>query len=187
MNHHVVVWDPDEKYWEGSLVDHPVATIIRGRGGVALPVDPSLFQISGNGGFFKRAWGAGWPCDHQTPRHFCPLSIFVMKDHKIVHWAARLVPDERFADAAKSGPPDDPGTITLMAMTPRANTFQAPLTPRTNAKRIRDLGPCDANGGWTIEGNAFANIAFDGHHSFALYGTGSGVRVAWAAITAVKG
>lgn len=186
MNHHVVVWDPEGKFWEGSLVDHPVAVQIRGRGGVALPADPSLFQVAGNGGFFKRAWGAGWPCDHSTPRHFCPLSVYLSKESKIVHWAARLVPDEKFAEAATKGP-DSPGTISLMAMPSRGNTMQAPLTPRTNAKRLADLGPADANGGWTIEGNAFANVLLEGNHGFSLYGAGSGVRVAWAAISAVRG
>jgi len=183
----VVAWDPEDKYWEGSIVGHSVAIQIRGRGGVALPVDPALFQVAGNGGFFKRAWGAGWPCDMATPRHFCPLVIHVTKEHRVLHWAARLVPDERYLDSARSGPPDSPGQITLMALPPRANTYQAPLTPRTTAKRIRDLGPCDDAGGWNIGGETFANVAMDGQHSFSLYGAGTGVRVAWAAISAVRG
>lgn len=185
MNHHVVVWDPEDKYWEGSLVDHSVAVQIRQRGGVALPVDPSLFQVAGTGGFFKRAWGAGWVCDFQTPRHFCPLTLYLLKDYKILHWAARLVPTERNVECTSA--PDDSGMITLMSMPARGNSMQASLTSRTAAKRIRDLGPCDSNRGWTIDGNAFANVSGEGQHAFSLYGTGSGIRVAWAAITSVKG
>lgn len=184
MNH-VVVWDPEGRYWEGSLVDQHVAATIRGRGGVVLPADASLFQVSGCGGFFKRAWGAGWPCDFAVPRMFCPMTLFLTKDHRVIHWAARLVPDERH-QTAENGPPDSPGTIQIISVPARANLYQAAITPRTNAKSIREFGPVDSEGGWSIGGHAYATVMNEGNHSFGLYGSGSGVRVAWAAISAVK-
>jgi len=184
MMHHIVVEDPEGQYFEGSIVDHSVAVQIRGRGGIALPADPTLFREMGNGGYFKRAWGSGWPCDHSIPTHFCPMTLFLTKEHQIVHWAARLVGDGETAGAA---PPDSPGTIGFAAVPGRSNTMIAPLTPQTPPARIRDLGACDEQGGWIIKGHAHARIVADGHHSFALYGTGAGLRVAWAAATAVRG
>lgn len=186
QNQFVVVWDPEGKYWEGAIVEQSMMQQIKARGGVVLPVDPMLFTLAGDGGFFKRAWGAGWPCDHTTPKSFCPLTLFLTKAHTLIYWAARLVPDKRYFEVDKGGPVDDTGQINIMSLTQRANTFQAPLTPRTGPKRIRDLGPADEHGGWTIDGHAFANVAFEGHHSFSLYGTGKGVQVAWAAITAAR-
>lgn len=181
---HVVVWDPEDKYRDGSLVDDGVAAMVNGRGGSALPVDATLFEL-GCGGYMRRGWGAGWPVDFSIPKMFCPLTLYVTKEHRMVHWTARLV-----STIALSGPgvvdPRRDGTIQLAASTSRGNTYQAPLTPKATAKRLLDLGALDADGGWNIGGNAVVNVREEGNHAFALYGAGAGVRVVWAAITATR-
>lgn len=180
--HNIVVWDPEGKYWEGSLVGEAQATVIRGRGGVALPVDPELFKVSGIGGYFRRGWGAGWPCDHGVPKMFCPMTIYVTPEHRQLHWAARLIPeDDRIASGIQG-----PATMTIMGYPARANTHCATITPTVGLRPLRELGAVDAHGGWNLVANAIANPAVEGNHAFALYGAAPGVRVAWAALTIVK-
>lgn len=183
--HNIVVWDPEAAYWEGSLVGDSVVTSIRGRGGVALPVDPELFKVSGVGGYFRRGWGAGWPCDHGTPKMFCPMSIYTTPEHRLLHWAARLVPDERHEANLRNGI-QGPSTITIMSYPARANTYAAPVTPQQGLKPLRELGPMDARGGWNLVGHVYANPSVEGNHAFALYGAANGLRVAWTALTIVK-
>lgn len=77
MNNKIVVWDPKGDYWEGSLVDDATARIVQTRGGAVLPTTPEHFKRSGCGGFFKRAWGAGWPLDYAAPKLCCPMVLFV--------------------------------------------------------------------------------------------------------------
>lgn len=182
----VVVWDPAGKYWDGSLVGDAVVQQIKGRGGVCLPVDPALFSLSGVGGYFKRAWGAGYPCDHGVPRMFCPMSLYMSTDYRVLHWAARLVPDEAHARRASEVGVEGPGTISIMSYPARANTYAAPVTPVTQVQPLNLLGVVDERGGWTIGGRAHVNPSIEGNHAFALYGTASGLRVVWAAITVVK-
>lgn len=187
QRNHVVVWDPEGKYWEGSLVGPEVATLIRGRGGAALPTDPELFAVSGVGGYMRRGWGAGWPLDAMAPRSFCPLALYVTPEHRALHWAARLVADEGHLAAARERGIDHPGSIQIMSYSPRSNTFKVSITPRTEVVKIAGLGKADDLGGWTIGGHAVAHPAMEGVAAFALYGSGAGVRVAWAALSAVKG
>jgi hypothetical protein len=173
----IVVWDPEEKYWEGSLVDDGVVTQIVGRGGVALPVDAQLFEFGGCGGYMKRAWGAGWPIEFGTPRMFCPLTLYVTKEQRVMHWAARLVPTNPLKPAVS-------GSILIAAPPPRGNTLHAPITPRTPTKQLQELGDVDAYGGWTIGGLAGITVRQEGNHGFGLYGAALGVRVLWAAVSA---
>lgn len=182
----IVVWDPEGKYWEGSLVSDATSDRIKGRGGATLPVDPALFQLSGVGGYFKRSWGAGWPCEHSIPKMFCPMTLFITPEHRILHWVARIVPDENHAHQAESKGIDGPGTLTIMSYTARANTYTAPVTPETQVQQLRLLGATDKLGGWTVGGRAIANPSVEGNHAFALYGAAQGIRVAWAALSVVK-
>jgi len=182
---HVVVWDPEDKYTEGSLVDDGVAAMVKGRGGSVLPVDATLFELGGCAGYMRRGWGAGWPVDFSMPKMFCPLTLYITKEQRTIHWSARLV-----STLVRTGPGDvDPrrdGVIQLAAAPSRGNTLQAPLTPKVVPPRLMDLGPADAHGGWLIGGTAQVNVREEGNHSFALYGSGAGVRVAWAAIAATR-
>lgn len=182
MNNYVVVWDPQDRYWEGSLVSEMVANQIAGRGGVALPVDPALFQVSGVGGYFRRGWGAGWPMDHGVPKMFCPMSIYMTPEHRVLHWVARLVPDEKFN---VKEPIPGPSTLSVMSYAARANSYSSPLS-NTGAKPLRELGVVDANGGWTARGSATTNPGVEGAYAFALYGAAPGVRVAWGALSVTK-
>lgn len=183
MEHHVVVFDPTGEYWEGAVVGPGPAQLINQRGGVAIPADPAMFAVSGIGAFCKRAWGSGWAADHSTPRQYAPVAMYLMKEHRIVHWAAKLVPDARFADAAEGI--TSPAALTIAATPPRGNLLTAPITPRTQPVRLRDLGPAK-DGGWIVRGNAFMNVAAEGAHGFSLYGGGGAFRVAWLAVGAIR-
>lgn len=181
----IVVSDPEGKYVEGDLVNHNSALLLRGRKGISMPVDPGMFQVAGCGGFFKRMYGEGFLVEHTVPKQFCPMTLYLLKAHRVIHWAVRLIIDPKVKESQKDGL-TSLGTIQLASTPPRGNVYQATLTPRTQAKALRDLGPPDAEGGWTIEGTCFVNVMNDGNHSFSLYGSGQGVRVAWTAITAVQ-
>jgi hypothetical protein len=182
---HIVVWDPEAKYWEGSLVNAQTATQVRGRGGVALPVDASLFALSGVGGYARRAWGAGWPCEATTPRMFCPLTVYLTPEHRRLIWAARVVPDE--AHAAKARETGIDGQALMMtSFLARGNTYQASVTPRVAARPMRELGPVDERGGWTIGGEVAIHPSIEGNHAFALYGAVRGARVVWVALTVAR-
>lgn len=185
--HYVVAWDPEGKYWEGALVDHAVATMIRGRGGAALPTDPELFQISGVGGYMRRGWGSGWPLDALMPKAICPLSLYLTTDHRTLYWAARLQADDASVGRAMESGLDLSSSVQIMSYAPRANMFKAPVTPKENTHQIRALGKADERGGWTIGGTAAVHPAMEGVAAFALYGSGAGVRVAWAALSVARG
>ncbi len=183
----IVVWDPEDRYWEGSLVEPQVATAIRQRGGASLPVDASMFALSGIGGYMRRGWGAGWPLDNLAPQSVCPLALYVTPDHRVIHWVARLVPSEALAARSREQAPDAPGSIQLMSVAARANTMKLGLSSRTELRRTRDLGPTDSHGGWLVRGEVSVNPTSEGVASFSLYGTAPGLRVAWAAVSATRG
>lgn len=186
-NKYVVVWDPEGKYWEGSLVDHAVAQLVRGRHGAAIPTDPELFAISGVGGYMRRGWGAGWPLEPTIPTSCCPLSLFLTQAHRSLHWAARIVATEETRERVMMRGLEASGSVQIMSYAGRSNMFKASVSPRKGVQHLRDLGPADKHGGWTVEGDAVVHPTMEGVATFALYGAAPGCRVAWAAISVTKG
>lgn len=184
---HVVVWDPEGDFREGSVVDGANAPVLRARGATLLPCDPELFKRSGVGGYMRRGWGAGWPLDHGAARLVCPLTLWMGPSHRIVHWCARLEPDpKRAAEAREKGLGDLQGFLRLAADSTQSTAHQAAVGAVAQPVDGRQLGRADARGGWTVGGETRVTPSGEGHFGFALYGMLPGIRVAWAALSAVE-
>ena len=180
----IVIDDPKGDYWDGSLVDEQTARIIEARGGCCLPCVPELFKRAGVGGFFKRAYGAGWPLDFPAPRMFCPLTIWVDQRYRDLHWRARLLPAEGACTPDGVLIPNRlQGGLRLTADGGHTNAFQSSVSIRGNSPDAASLGPRDKEGGWTVGGHAIIQPSQDGFFSFSLYGAMPGLRVAWAALS----
>lgn len=187
---HVVVWDPEGQYWEGALVRPEVAETVRQRGGCSLPASPETFRLSGVGGFFKRAWGAGWPLDFAFPQMSCPLTVFIPEGYRGMYWAIRLQASSDILERAMKGEPVAQGTVRIVADSTQAFALKAAVTPvgraeDGNAAQGSSLGKADALGGWILTGRCIVNPPQPGHCGFGVYGTMPGVRVAWAALSVV--
>lgn len=182
----IVVWDPKNEYWEGSLVSTRLEPMLNARGACVMPVVPELFRLGGNAGFVKRAWGAGFPFEPGIPRMHCPVTALVLKDYPMLHWRARLLSSPEF-DAQMGSPEFRPGgSIRLVGDGTRELTHHAHLHPHTPSIDVRELGPKDTNNGWTVGGRASVGAAINGHYGFSIYGAAEGIRVAWLAVTFTK-
>jgi hypothetical protein len=186
MSNRIVVWDPNEEFLEGALIDRQRENILNARGGVALPVDPGLFKLSGVGGYMRRGWGSGWPLDHHQPRMCCPLTMFLPMTHRHINWVVRLIPAPAHAEAAANGETFGEGQLRLVGDSAQSHATAISVTPGDGGMDVRALGKTDAHGGWTYKGRALAHPAADTHYAFSLYGMAPGLRVAWAAITATE-
>ena len=184
---HIVVHDPEGLYWEGALVgaEHDVPAL-RGRGVVTLPIDADLVTRSAVAGYFRRAWGAGWPIGSAVPRMNCPLVLYVMAGdgRERINWVARIVPESaEMAREMREGR-RFVGTIRLTADSGQPGAFGGGFsaTADTTADLAR-LPPMDANGGWTVYGGGRIHAPGNNLIGFGLYGSVLGARVAWAAIS----
>jgi hypothetical protein len=175
MTQQIVVWDPTGEHPEGALFNDVQAMSLAARGVALLPVAPRLFAASGVGGYARRAWGPGVDLDVQLPRLSCPLTIYLAKEMRALHWLARLVPSA--SGAAHHG------QLRLTADSNQPGTQNASFQPAGNAVDLRALGAPDAHGGWTVGGKGGVSANLDGYAGFALYGTGAGLRVTWAALS----
>lgn len=181
--HRVVVWDPKGEFWEGSLVEERVARVLQERGVAMLPVVPELLRRAGVGGFHKRAWGSGWPLDFMAPRLVCPLTMFLSTALRTLHWVARLVPDDAHRQPASEGKTFTQGSVRLVGDSGQDHARMTTIANTTPAVDGAKLGKLDAEGGWTVGGDAEVNPSSDGFYGFGLYGTMPGVRVVWAAVS----
>lgn len=184
MNKHIVVWDPKNEYWEGALVASDKLPALKARGAVTLPVEEGL--LAKGAGYAKRAWGAGFPLTSNVPRLACPLSMLVFREHRMIHWAARVMSDADY-DAAMKNPEFRPGgMIRFVGDGSRELTHHLHITPVTPVIETNSLGPKDERNGWTINGRGEVNPHLDGHCGFALYGYAPGLRVVWLAASLVR-
>lgn len=184
--HYIVIEDPENQYYEGSLVDPQTAIQLKARGVAVLPCEPNLFKLSGAGGYFKRAWGAGWPLDSMHPKMSAQTALFCDTQHRALHWAARLAPT---SDEVREliGTPNGPvGTLRLAADTSQRTPNHAKLLPNGVAVDVRNLGKPDARGGWVVRGKATVSVMTEGVFGFALYGNAPGLRVLWCAVTTTQ-
>lgn len=181
IEHHVVVEDPSNEFWEGGIVNAQTANVLAARGVTVLPVAADLFRVSAVGGYFKRSWGAGWELP-QHPAIFAPMLLFVTPQQNAIHWCARLVRDVSAGEVARfSGSLRvTPDTTQVQAQRPG---FAA--DEREPAFDLSQLGGERPDGGWVIRGRARCFSAGDGYMGLALYGAGPGLRVAWAAVSLV--
>lgn len=183
----VVVWDPKGEFWEGSLVPVRNEQMLSARGAALLPVEPTLFSRGGNAGYVRRAWGAGYPLNPGgIPRLHCPITMLVFRDFRFLHWKARLVSTPEYDERAKEAEFRPGGMVRFVGDSTRELTHHSHVTPVTPAIDVRDLGPKDAHGGWTVGGRVQINAGVDGHFGFAIYGAGEGLRVVWVAATQTK-
>lgn len=177
--HFIVVHDPKGEYWEGSIVDANRARQLIAHRSVVLPVAPTLFHV-GNGGYSKRAWGAGYPIGFNVPRMLCPLALFCTKEFTKVNWAARLVVEDELLERVKRGEKLE-GMLRFAADTGSPTPHYATYSSEEKPLLINALGKPDVEGGWTIGGSGKINIPIEGHYGFALYGMAPGIRVQWSA------
>lgn len=184
-SHYIVVDDPNDEYRDGSIVSATLNHQISNRGAVTLPVDPEVLRRSGVGGYHRRTWGAGWPLDSMAPRMTCPLTLWATPEHNSLAWVARLSGGQELLALAVSGERLE-GQLRLASDT-TGGAYQAGLHGLEKPVSMREIGPPDAQGGWTISGRASASIAVEGHYGFALYGVAPGFRVIWAAASLTKG
>lgn len=186
MQNNIVVWDPQNEYWEGALVSNDRAREIEQRGVCVMPVDTSLFAMSGAGGFFKRAWGSGWPLDHATPRHFANMTIFSPtgdpdgRTPRKLHWRARLARAPGYDGTL------DAGFVRLTADTAQISQHRLGLGHGPHditMIAMKDIGAADKWGGWTVGGAASVLIRDSAHYPLSLYGMQRGIRLVWAAVS----
>ncbi len=180
----IVVSDPTGDFWEGSLVDDARARQLESHGVILLPVIPDLFRSSGVGGFHKRSWGAGWSLNTSAPRMIAPLTMYCSKDFSVVHWRARLIPEDGFLALLQKGEPELlTGSLRISGDPSQANPNKISLTPK-EVIDIRTLTEKQlVDGGFNIGGSATARVPQDAHYGLALYGFAPGLRVAWAAVS----
>jgi hypothetical protein len=180
MTQMIIVWDPIGSRLEGEVVSDVQALQLAARGVVLLPATPRLFQLSGVGGFTKRSWGDGQMLDMAIPKLNCPLTIYLAKELRTLHWAVRLVPASA---AARAGLGARSGQLRLTADGNQPGVVNASYQPEGSPVDLRALPDADMHGGWTITGKGIVSPSGDGYAGFALYGAGAGVRVLWAALT----
>lgn len=173
---YVVVWDPENEYWEGAIVDGELVASLETRGVAVLPACPELFAQAGFAGYAKRGWGSGWPLDGDVPQAVCPLSIYYPGEpYRSLHWKARLV-----------GTPGQGIPLRLAAAEARGNVIRPVLhdvAGKGNAVDVATLGVPDANEGWTVGGTTHLSVSGPAMFALCLYGCAPGMRVAWLAAT----
>jgi|HubBroStandDraft_4_1064222.scaffolds.fasta_scaffold03444_11 hypothetical protein len=190
---HVVLTDPSGEFWEGALVSAETAHMLRRRRAVTLPIEPTLLQRSALAGYYRRAWGSGWPLSETIPRMHCPMILYAVPPNVVqagrLNFAVRLVPDTNAMEAARErGGAAFIGSIRLAPETGQPGTHAGGFSPSTQedivtAFDLSKLGPLDADGGWTVVGCAQLNVPSEGFFACALYGAAAGLRVAWAAVS----
>ncbi len=187
---YVVIHDPEGKFWEGAVIsDRDRAILVdRASPAVTLPIDTDLLRTAGCGGYVKRAWGSGWPLQSSHPTVVCPMTVWVPETHSALVWVARVVPlNENALTRAESGE-DFLGSVRLIADTgSSAGTAATITTPQGGeAKPLHQLGPADAEGGWTVTGVSRANVRGDTVQAMAFFAVGEGLALAWAAVSTMK-
>lgn len=174
----VVVWDPDEGYAEGEVVDGNVAyQLVATRRVAVLPVEPDLLLINAQSGFVVHHYGSGYAYDPAMPRIGSPIVLYMNPDYPYLNWAARLTVRGIVASAQR-------GALKFAADTGQRGTVLASgISEYAAAPHLETLGIPDAHGGWTIYGRSRCNARLEGFTGFGLFGTLSGARVQWFALT----
>jgi hypothetical protein len=177
---YIVIEDPENQYYEGSLVEAQKAAQLEARGVITLPVVPDLFKKSAAGGYFKRAWGSGWPLDALHPKMTSQMTLFCDPIHKCLHWKAKLVATDEFMAQPAA---QHQGQLQVVADTGQRTPYNASVVPIDRPVLIRELGSPRTDKSWVVGGRATIACNVEGHYGFALYGHAPGLRVLWAAVT----
>jgi len=169
----VVIFDPHGVEPEGEILTAQRLAVARSHGVVALPVDVDMMRATALGGYAKRSYGKGWRFDALRAGRGCPLVLYAAAAHPTLHWAVRLVADG----------PERHGQLRVAVDTGQLGVNASGLSPVTPPILPADLGEPDAGGGWTCIGHGTLSLRDDSLAGFMLYGTLTGVRVAWWAVS----
>jgi len=187
MSKHVVIYDPKDEYWEGALIEPEVAHLIRARKAITLPIEPEHLHRSAVGGYYRRAWGSGWPLSASLPKMHCPIILFASPSYVPgsgrLNVAVRLVPDIEVLPFLLSGGKLS-GAIQIAAESGQPGAHSGGFAPAEDTRvDVAQLGPMDEEGGWTVYAGGHLNVPGEGFFSCALYGAAAGLRVAWCAVS----
>ena len=179
----LVVWDPAGQYWEGALVSESESPALIARNVVLLPVRPHLFARAAIAGYFRRAWGSGWPIGSERPTMHCPMVIYALKEFRTIHWTARLVPESKGVPAMLAERRMQGGLKYTSDSGQLVGLSGGFATSDSCYIDPSQLGNIDEYGGWTKSGSASLQVTNDGLFTSAFFGSIPGVAIAWAAIS----
>jgi len=182
----IVVWDPRGQYREGALVDHDTARALSTRGAACLPVERELMRVNALAGYFRRAWGAGWPLPAAQPGAVCQMGLYAHHDVNHLHWLARLHPsDEAFGADGVLG--RLAGSFKLASDASQMGALVADVDQAERGRvDVAALGDPDEAGGWTVGGRARIRTNIDGYVGLCLHGAARGLRVVWCAVSQTR-
>lgn len=169
----VVIYDPRGVEPEGEILSGQRLVVARSHGVETLPVDVDVMRSTALGGYAKRAYGSGWRFDALRAGRGCPLVLYASAAHQRLHWCIRLVATS----------PEPQGQLRVAVDTGQLGVHAAGLSPVTPPIMVVELGEPDAVGGWTCRGHGTISMQSDALAGFMLYGTLSGARVAWWAVS----
>lgn len=163
----------------GDVVDAARAETLQAQGYELLPVDPDALAAYGVGGYHRREWGLrGLALGTDMPRMHAPLTIHTEPGATKLSWALRLLP----AAPHVLGRTYD-GNLRIAADSGQGAHMAG--VQDASLVLMHMLGEPDAAGGWTVRGHSGVRIPQTAHYGLAFYGRAPGLRVAWAAVTAV--
>jgi hypothetical protein len=169
----IVIFDPHGVEPEGEILTAQRLAVARAHGVVTLPVDVDMMRATALGGYAKRAYGKGWRFDALRAGRGCPLVLYAAAAHPTLHWVVRLVADG----------PERQGQLRVAVDTGQLGVNASGLSPVTPPILLADLGEPDAGDGWTCHGHGTLSLRDNALAGFMLYGTLSGARVAWWAVS----
>jgi hypothetical protein len=175
---YLVLEDPKAEYWEGALVDSKGMRELEERGAITIPTVPELSTRNAVAGFMKRSWGSGWKLPDVIPNRICPTILFTVPNLHVIHWRAKLVREPNAAHVN--------GTVRL---TGDSAQIQASIGGMgQSSQNFVDLAKLNGaddpeSEGWFIGGQAPIAAQLEGYMGICLYGMGTGIRVAWLAVS----
>jgi hypothetical protein len=132
----------------------------------------------------KRSWGAGIPINDVTPRVIAPLTLYVEPEFRTIMWAACIVRDtSRGGDVPADAPLS--GSLRLVSDSAQPNGAQGGVSPHDKMRSVVHLDDqlLDEHGKLIVRGASRIVPSSPGFAGVGLYGTGSALRVVWAAVS----
>lgn len=181
MKKRIIVWSaqPDRI---GSIVEAGRGVeLAESRSEIAtLPVDERMLSLGPIHGYFRRDWGLpGIAFRDMKPLKDAPMLMWVTPDLPYVHFAARIIADEK----------KRPRGILRLSPFPSAT---GAFTGGIGAVGMHDLNLDELNipgqtieegTGWILRGRVGLSVQVDGYLACCLNGVADGVRVLWTAVT----
>jgi len=184
---YVVVADPTGRFREGELIDRSLMASLASKGTVMLPIEPSLLQRSGAGGWVKRSWGQGViPISN---RRFGSIVINVPPSLQgELHWKA-LVARETEPEHEQEGSAPR-GTLTLSCDSSQPGVSVAAGVGQVGGPvqlhTLSSTAMARLYNGWIVGGRLNLNIATGGFLGLSFYSVASGIRILWLAVSQAK-